>query len=132
MKITEGMRFRFKVELFFRRLFNKELTRKDYLRRWVKKLRSGKYNQGARQLYNPETNCFCVLGVLADIFYPLDRSNLSSCAILPNTISDIVDIPDSPRVDLCGISYPLWLLNDDYNWDFTRLATLIEEKYGLV
>ena len=34
---------------------------------WLEALRSGRYKQGAGQLYNPQDNTYCCLGVLCDI-----------------------------------------------------------------
>lgn len=43
---------------------------KELKRKWIEALRSGKYQQGRGSLRNPETNCFCCLGVLCDIVDP--------------------------------------------------------------
>lgn len=35
---------------------------------WVDALRSGQYKQGTDALYTPETNSYCCLGVLCDLY----------------------------------------------------------------
>jgi len=40
---------------------------KDIKNRWITALRSGKYKQGSEYLYDSDTNCYCVLGVLGKV-----------------------------------------------------------------
>lgn len=41
--------------------------KKEIADKWVEALRSGKYKQGTRRLYDPPTNSYCCLGVLCEI-----------------------------------------------------------------
>lgn len=119
---------------------------------WIKALRSGKYEQSKGSLTNGVG--FCCLGVLCDLYskeHPDAKFNRSNAflvdgseesGVLPSLVAEwahldesnpTVDIPASaiystaPSDSTGTIVVHLSELNDDYDFDFNRLADIIEE-----
>jgi hypothetical protein len=110
--------------------------------RWVAALRSGDYAQTTGKLRNNEG--FCCLGVLCDL---AEREGLITSAIddcdegcrdygderfdLPGVVIRWASLRSSPAIfadidDTGPRDVPLAILNDDYGWDFARIADAIE------
>lgn len=83
-------------------------------RRWVKALRSGKYQQGRNQLMR--STRMCCMGVLCDI-QPGAQARWSGSFLPPENLLAGLDSED------CDI---LATANDRYKWSFDDIATYIE------
>jgi hypothetical protein len=57
----------------------------DIKTRWVEAIRSGDYTQGTQVLYRADTECFCCLGVLTDLYL---KENDESWALHTETLED--------------------------------------------
>lgn len=102
--------------------------------KWLSALRSGKYKQGKGRLRAQDT--FCCLGVLCDIAakenlgawfefsYFRPNEGHAVTGVLPDSIVRWAELPDNnPYI----ISTPLARLNDSDNYDFQKIANLIEK-----
>lgn len=129
---------------------NKEIAQK-----WVKALRSGEYKQGSHVLHNTSNNTYCCLGVLCDIYqregnkfdtvwvgnwgnWGVETTNgfenlLATyfdgrCDVLPEVVMKWADIDCSSgsyRDDLITLA----ALNDDMEYTFDQIATVIEQNW---
>lgn len=111
--------------------------KKRQMERWVKALKSGKYEQGSEKLYNPETNAYCCLGVLTHINkqylkdYESKDVYCGKTESLPDSIMAHTGIQESMGEYVCpeGFEDNLARLNDEGNLSFTEIADIIEQNY---
>ena len=98
---------------------------KELLKRWVKALRSGKYEQGRSVLCDRDIVSsgvrYCCLGVLRDIepsieVHPMHRNGLLSYASLQQHMGGDIDQRDLAE-------------RNDNDWTFPEIADFIEKKY---
>ncbi len=108
--------------------------------RWVAALRSGEYEQGTNRLRQGDQ--FCCLGVLCDL---AERENVVQATAdgnlnfsygedtdyLPSAVQAWAALSHwNPSVHVAGVDglsrSCLSLLNDDWRWDFARIADAIE------
>lgn len=82
------------------------------MKKWVKALRSGKYKQGKEKLYDPITDTYCVMGVLA---YVLNQ---------PLSVDHFRKIYKTPK----GPAVSLMFLNDK-GLSFKQIANIIEKNW---
>lgn len=108
-------------------------------KRWTDALRSGHYEQGKDSLRNAESNSFCCLGVLTDLY--LKEQNYEWSSLLcdsPRLPSSVVEWAELKNANpgfrdesfTEGTNYPyhyLAALNDDENMPFKEIADLIEK-----
>jgi hypothetical protein len=117
---------------------------KKYADKWVKALRSGKYNQGRGKLNDGDEN-FCCLGVLCEIVkdtfdikveeafdngrrYVYNKENTrDGIYLLPVGLSDKLGLCCADPQFLDGVI--LSVLNDKDKYTFEQIADLIEKKY---
>lgn len=114
---------------------------KKRIRKWVEALESGKYSQTRMTLRN--SGGYCCLGVACDvseigdwnkslheISYEIEGKGEEEC--LPKAVADWYGLECDPTVIVKDLDYPqehLTLLNDDYGYDFVRIAGLIRDTY---
>lgn len=114
---------------------------------WIDALRSGDYKQGLYQLYTPETNSYCCLGVLCSLykkqtgspFSVTDLSKDGEGTFLGGRVRDWAGLyENNPKVNYQNARPPLSGLNDgtlDENGrpinqlSFAEIANLIEEQF---
>lgn len=128
--------------------------KKKTLKKWLKALRSGEYDQGKD--YLKVDNCFCCLGVLCDITgkgqwdkedaYATEKS--LGIYYLPKDLAKEFDMPEEglhipkkyiankskiPKVDAFRkkTSFSLSTLND-LGYTFEEIADMIERYYDLL
>lgn len=100
--------------------------------KWVEALRSGDYKQARSCLYDPETNSYCCLGVLTDIYRK--ELNRSKCFLAGGYLSDNTQewaglsscdpIINPSRATMRSASDS----NDILSLNFNQIADLIEEN----
>lgn len=110
---------------------------KTLVNKWVKALRSGNYKQGRTFLRQstPEGDCFCVLGVLADVAgcrWGKEKipngpevgtlGLYQSFGILPESIGKRIGISNNAQVLLTT-------RNDVQHWKFDTIASYIEKNW---
>lgn len=105
---------------------------------WIDALRSGEYEQGTDMLKNGKTDCFCCLGVLADLevkkgtatWEPDSLGASYDYLVLPDGMSYMTDIPlaFNEKYGLTGESPLLVQLNDVWDYTFEQIADLLERK----
>lgn len=111
--------------------------------RWVEALRSGKYKQGRKVLFNPNTECYCTLGVLCDLFVQdglarwaepydgeapiLTGDNYSVHNLTPELNDAIGDVFLTVICPTFNVKRGVSDLNDR-GYTFAQLADLIEEQ----
>ncbi len=106
---------------------------KDVVRKWIKALRSGDYNQ-ARYCLRSFDNDYCVIGVLCDL-HRKEHGQISDWkpqydyyiykefAIVPDVIKEWLGV-NWVHLHLDRLVH----LNDDMRKSFAQLATYIEDK----
>jgi hypothetical protein len=125
---------------------------KTFIRKWVAALRSGKFRQANGSLVKAAKNKhlkYCCLGVACKIagLKPnpsedgLELEFAGEDCYLPIDLATKIGIEKDPIVevpskelgfDIGGIQYPtLSQLNDDYNFNFKKIADVIEKEAGL-
>lgn len=87
---------------------------------WIAALRSGKYKQTTRQLFNREKTEFCCLGVANEVLHCGIKSNSDSYYI-------IYDKLGIKRTDLKQYGSRLVAMNDAERKNFNEIADYIEE-----
>lgn len=116
--------------------------------KWLAALRSGKYQKNQGCLRDAHTNCFCVMGVLCDIYaqenkerwidgsgeaWIRDDKGILSHALMPpfRVVKWAQDEPTShlPSIEYKGRLFALGELNDVYDITFSEMADLIEKQY---
>lgn len=110
--------------------------------RWVAALRSGEYEKNQGCLKDSKKNCYCVMGVLVDLYIKEtgeswkdkeDEVGIASYALMPppRVIEWAQDRPIShlPNVEYKGHAFALGELNDVYNISLSEMADLIEEQF---
>lgn len=110
--------------------------------KWVAALRSGEYKQGNGRLRD-SANGFCCLGVLCDLYskekeVPWTFVNvrfpyfLNENAILPSEVAKWAGtrVKDGSYGD--GETYGLIYYNDTLNYDFNKIADIIEKDWQLI
>jgi hypothetical protein len=114
----------------------------DIKEKWLEALRSGRYQQGTKELRSL-TNRFCCLGVLVDILMPenwkigenryyIQESETSTAlAVLPKSISDTYGL--SCTVNIHSFYYEDREINvstlteaNDFGMSFDEIANIIE------
>lgn len=110
------------------------MLNKKLLKKWIKALRSGDYEQGEGSLCSDDGRRFCCLGVLADIqgfewevasdgLIPVYKNNRkmarSSSDYLPEKIAEGLDGP--LQEELIGMN--------DGCASFNQIANFIEDRY---
>lgn len=104
--------------------------KKDIAMKWVNALRSGKYKQGAGQLFNSKNKTHCCLGVLCDILNVDLKDNAYTEMILTKAIkpSGIKVAHLSSNTDLS-----LYRFNDGHFgndiYSFDEIADIIQLLY---
>ena len=126
---------------------------KHVAERWVQALRSGQYQQGREDL-RPDTNSYCCLGVLCDLYrveqgkgewaaistgqdrmafevHDCDgQATESESAVLPEAVKDWAGM-SSFEGRIAFTSDALSALNDE-GMQFPQLADLIEKKWEVL
>lgn len=106
------------------------------LRRWAKALRSGRFKQGSFNLYNPNDNTYCCLGVACKItrlgdfkknMYRISRRSRSS-TFLPTEVCNYygIDRYGEEVVRHNGEAASLVYANDSLVWSFKKIARQID------
>lgn len=96
----------------------------EHRQQWIDALKSGKYKKGEGRLKTND-NCYCCLGVLAELNNDLDENNCFkgfSVALLRNHTAGLIrnlNIPSSHEYNHYGlnedIQNKLATINDDYD-----------------
>lgn len=115
---------------------------KEWKKKWIEALRSGKYQQGKRMLRHRETNNFCCWGVLCDIVDPAGWRepvmngdgygylNPSNTGMPPEVVYEkcgLVYNPDTGLLQSDTIADELASMNDNGK-SFKEIADKIEEN----
>ena len=107
---------------------------------WVAALRSGRYKQGQKFLFDNDTQSYCCLGVncliLGQQLVTHNEGGLTSPLGLPRVhqaatwweVDPQIELIDSPRVKYKGRWKGLVDLNDDVGLTFEQIADLIEAQ----
>jgi len=110
------------------------VLKKKLLEKWLEALREGDYKQGGEFLRTSE-NCYCCLGVLADIHpYLKYESNEHEDSLGWYTYSVPQSDPDHNEHYLPTYILPLEVqrklgeMNDSGRYDFSQMADFIEEN----
>ncbi len=91
------------------------------LQKWIDALRSNEFDQGHYTLYNPSTNKYCALGVLAKITGEQITENQKHLPLrIESYLSD---------VDYFISSSSITELNDNRNYSFNEIADYLEDMY---
>lgn len=98
--------------------------RKDIKSKWLKALRSGKYEQGADMLHNPYNNTYCCLGVLCSVAGVVD-AKLDRLGF-PESVDGENFSGNKWQVPCLGRMYSLPSLNDAEGLSFEQIAGIIE------
>jgi len=100
--------------------------------KWLKALRSGKFQQGVCRLHDKETNKYCCLGVACRITHP--RKDLLDVSVISIDSKDI-KVPNFLKGDInennknySPIVKILTHLNDIDEKNFNQIADWIEEN----
>lgn len=105
--------------------------KKNVMKKWVKALRSGKYEQGARgYLYHPATKTHCCLGVLCEIskVNTNDKGYLDKDQMEATGISSADGkLPKAYKVG--GKKYGSLAELNDNGLSFKRIARIIEKNW---
>lgn len=110
--------------------------------KWVKALRSGKYKQGTKALYQNDSEDgkkgYCCLGVLTHLYAKEKGLSFkeiikrSGNSMLPRSVQKWAGLEgldsDNPKVDYKGESCDLAHLNDENRLKFPTIAKLIEKS----
>lgn len=110
---------------------------KEVKEKWVKALRSGEYKQGYSSL--SDNNQYCCLGVLCELAAQEGICKTQSLnkkvyydshgGTLPPSVQEWAEINSSwPSVEVERMIKGLGHCNDILNYDFNRIADLIEEQ----
>ena len=121
---------------------------KHVAERWVQALRSGQYQQGQHELH-PDTNSYCCLGVLCDLYRveqgkgewrngPMRNelfifstpTGVYESAVLPEMVKSWAGMRTSTG-SIAGSEDELAALNDE-GMEFPQLADLIEKKWEVL
>jgi hypothetical protein len=102
---------------------------KAHLRKWVKALRSGKFQQGSFQLYEPIGDTYCCLGVAEHVRAGKPVTGL----VLSPEGSEFYGIAQNPKLltKQHGEKQAAAALNDNFGWSFERIAKAIERTFNL-
>lgn len=107
--------------------------REDLKKHWITALRSEKYKQGKRALYDKRSDSYCCLGVLCEISglkkesfssassvmkYTFDNNSCS--AFLPPAFTVYAELP-------FPVQFKLQDMNDNQECSFDDIADFIEE-----
>jgi hypothetical protein len=125
--------------------------KKRILKKWLKALRSGEYEQGQGQLRDAQNN-FCCLGVLCNIHaqeHPKiakqesdGRQYLTHSALLPLQVATWAGLTKNTRTGDCSdgstdiaVRYrrkemTLVHLNDTLDLSFKQIANVLEHNFG--
>lgn len=87
--------------------------------KWVKALRSGKYEQGLYTL--KKENRYCCLGVLRHIQFPNSNASQNGGWYLCERHQNLAGLDYSTQEKLSQ-------MNDSGKWSFKRIATYIEKN----
>lgn len=115
------------------------MKQKDYLKvklptafkfKWVKALRSGKYKQGATELYNKTDNTYCCLGV-AGVLCGIKENDLSNEGVFEEASFDRDILKKIPKILVSGedgnrLVSKLIDMNDSGKHSFNRIAAYID------
>jgi hypothetical protein len=97
---------------------------KRYKAKWIKALRSGKYEQGSGSLYNPYNNSFCCLGVLHECI--TGRKPRRNSVFLSDAIADKASI-ERVHNSADTIQDKLSCMNDRGD-SFSKISNWIEKN----
>lgn len=122
----------------------KVIGNEEFKQEWIKDLRSGKFKQGKNMLWNERSNTYCCLGVACktyerltgddpfEQFYSEDRDAYwgLDTGCLPDIVQRFAKIgeDDSYLHSSAEGGSDIYELNDDYNYNFNRLADVIEKE----
>jgi len=107
--------------------------KKKLKKKWVKALRSGKYDQGTGGLHSEDDNTHCCLGVLCEVLVKKDKKNFSKhgdsfifnnkrmLGELNDELLKKVKITDEQQVELI-------CMNDSDDMSFKKIAKYIEKN----
>ncbi|HET9285725.1 MAG TPA: hypothetical protein VFR24_27555 [Candidatus Angelobacter sp.] len=106
--------------------------KKEWAEKWVKALRSGRYTQARRRLYNEKTGGYCCLGVLCRVagkkFY--NGKCLGANIVLPNEVMKLTGIYEAnPGIMVNEIDKTSLAQLNDMGKSFKRIADLIEKNW---
>lgn len=117
---------------------------KEWKKKWLEALRSGKYKQGQNELRSKD-NSFCCLGVLCDIagggewsketgedpggrlWYYKSNGDRTSCYLSHDVVDRVGLDRTNPILESLGSEYSVSALNDS-EMSFEELADLIEDQ----
>lgn len=106
-------------------------TRKEVLRRWVKALRSGEYEQSHGCLRTDfRGKSFCSLGVLCDLAAKDGGAKWERFGDAHYYRKSATSLPDVmvKFLDLRGHMFNLVEMNDYLKWNFKQIAGYIEKE----
>lgn len=109
---------------------------KANIRKWVKALRSGKYEQATGRLREEQTGGgykYCCLGVASDLCYKERHMKWQGRGTLPEIVQKWLGIDNSNPELVCRVGdarrQSAVDLNDSYKKDFEFIAAAIERTY---
>lgn len=121
--------------------------KEDIKNEWVKRLRSGDYEQAQSALFNPENNAYCCLGVLCEIareegvvtkednyyVWTDNGDEMIEFHELPSSVMEWagisthgVELPASFWKSISMHIISLVDLNDEFGYDFNGIAAVID------
>lgn len=99
----------------------------EFKDKWVAALRSGEYKQGTGVLYNPDTDCYCCLGVAA-VLCQVPKDKIVGASIIRHELH--FSIPQQIRGaagEGCFVG-DLTEMNDLEHKSFPEIADYIEQN----
>lgn len=102
--------------------------KKKVMEKWVKALRSGKYEQGKNKLYSALNDEYCCLGVLCEIapksYTKVKKDSDENLSAYP-LVKKWAEIKD----DNCKIPYSSLTILNDEGASFEEIADIIEQNW---
>jgi len=98
---------------------------KDFAKKWIAALRSGKYKQGSGKYYDSKLDCYCAMGVgykANDVPFAMDGQTINS---------------EYDRVFMFNgennlLWFPLQEMNDDEKLSFKEIADWVETNVEFI
>jgi hypothetical protein len=107
---------------------------KTNIRKWIKALKSGDYEQGKKQLYKASSDKYCCLGVACKLYAKEKKVNFKELIkihqVLPGKVQDWLGLEycnPSMLKHFEGLS--LTVMNDSGKYNFRDIADCIEKEY---
>ena len=107
---------------------------KTNIRKWIKALNSGNYEQGKEHLYKASSDRYCCLGVACKLYAKEKKINfkklIKNNSYLPEKVKNWLGVNDNdPIMYLDNGIQSLARLNDVEHYNFKYIADCIETKY---